>query len=174
MTRFRFTAVVVVAAAALAGAGCQTLFPAWVPAPDLPEPPTWVSSEPFQCFDFDGLWERCKIQATRSGYRIDDDATSYTSRRVVTTWKLDLSTGHNSGRRHRRFVSVEEVPETKDHFRVLVCTVVQRNEDTEDPLNPVSAQWRPWEPDLQDAERVAYTIAMGYRESGPSPEFEAR
>jgi hypothetical protein len=52
--------------------------------------------------------------------------------------------------------------------------VKQRNVDIDDPLNPVSAEWRTDAPDVEDAEIVAWRIESEFRSMGPSKEFEMR
>ncbi|MCK6480543.1 MAG: hypothetical protein HUU06_13655 [Planctomycetaceae bacterium] len=144
------------------------------PASEMPEPEGFVESGTFVCRDFAVLWETAKIQATKNGYYVDDDATSFKGRRVVTTWKLDLATLKNSGKRRRRFVEFREAPGVKDGWKVAVSTVVQRNADMDDPLNPARANWRSDEPDLNDAEKVAFLIEGQFKEFGPSREFEVK
>jgi len=150
--------------------GCQTL----TGVPDLPGPEGAVDSEGFLCHDFDLLWETAKIQATRQGYRIDDDATTYRERRIVTSWKTELATTVNDGKRRRRYVDFVEVPGQKNTWKVRVAVVVQKNGSFEDPLNPTAAKWKEDFPDVEDAQRVAYMIESQFREFGPSPEFQNR
>lgn len=165
-------------AAALAVPGCLSFSPDdyFGAASDLPTPENaaWVRSESFRCDDFDVLWETCKIQIVKGGYSIDDDATTYKNRQIVTRWKVELGLSRSSGKRRRRFVRFEEVKEMKAGWKVGVATVQQQNVDIEDPLNPAAAKWRKDEPDTEDAETVAYMVMAQFRELGPSKEFENR
>ncbi len=160
---------------AATGAGC-----AWVPGDytssgkDMPEPESWLESEIFLCHDLELLWETAKIQAAKNGFRIDDDATSFTRRRVVTTWKNDLATAQSEGKRRRRFVEFREIKDAKDAWKVRVCTALQRNVDLDSPLDPASADWRQDAPDEEDAERLAFLIESQFRDYGPSKESEYR
>jgi len=144
------------------------------PAKDNPSPEGWVSSGSFIAPDFDVLWETAKNQACRGKYRIDDDATSYKSKHIITTWKLDLSTSRNDGKRRRRYVDFIPQKDVKNGWKVRVSTVRQRNVDLDQPLNPGNAEWRPDEPDVEDAEMVAWNIETSFRELGPSREFEMK
>lgn len=152
--------------------GCQSVL--GMSAPDMPSPDGWVESDPFECVDFDLLWDTCKLRASRQGFRIDDDATSYTRRMVVTTWKTDLALRANEGRRMRRFVEVTTMKDRENWYIVRAATVRQRNEDVSDPLNPLTAKWKDADPDPEDAERVAFLVANAFREFGPSKEFDDR
>lgn len=156
--------------------GCMTDSPDdySFPASNNPDPEGWVESGTFICRDFELLWETAKIHAVRGGYRIDDDATSLRSRRIVTTWKVDLATTKNAGHRKRRFVAFSEDASVQDGWKARVATVRQRNVDMDEPLNPMRAEWRSHDPDLEDAERVAYMIESQFRDYGPSKEFEVR
>jgi len=159
------------AALAVAAAGCQALGGS---APDLPAPAGWVRSDPFEASDVLLVWEACKSRAARDGFRIDDDATTFRGRRVVTLWNTQLATTGNEGRRRRRFVEILDEEGRAGWYRVQAAVVVQRNEDVDDPLNPVSAKWREEAPDLEEAERLSYVIAARFRDYGPSREFEER
>ena len=144
------------------------------PARDMPYPEGWVESGAFPCGEFDLLWETAKVQACKAGHRIDDDATSYKRRRIVTVWKVEMAVRKSEGKRRRRFVDFVEQETPKGTWRVRVSTVRQRNVDIDDPLNPVSAEWRSDDPDTDDAERVAWMIESKFREFGPSPGFDGR
>jgi hypothetical protein len=74
----------------------------------------------------------------------------------------------------RRYVEILPEEGKKDIWRVRVSTVIQRNADLTDPLNPAKAEWRRAGPDPEDAERVVYLIESEFRDFGPSPEFEMR
>ena len=143
-------------------------------AKDVPKPEGWVTSDAFICRDFDLLWETAKIQVVKNGYRIDDDATSNTHRRIVTAWKVELAPSKGDGKRRRRFVDFEQVKDVKDGWKVKVATVRQRNETFEQPLNEASAEWRSDAPDEDDAGQVAYLIEARFTEYQPSKEFEVR
>lgn len=160
---------------AASAAGCVTgPWDSLASGKDLPDPGNWVDSEIFLCHDFDLLWETAKIQAAKNGYRIDDDATSYARRRVVTAWKNDLASSQSEGKRRRRFVEFREVKDAKDAWKVRVSTVRQCNIDLENPLDPTSADWRKDGEDDEDAERVAYLIESQFRDYGPSRESQYR
>ncbi len=175
MTPFRRTtaAAAALALAALAG-GCVEYWGGT--APDLPSPAGWVVSEPFECPDPDILWEEVKGFAVgkKRAYRIDDDATTRSSRRIVTTWRTSLAPLRYEGKRRRRFVEI--LPEGDRHgwWRVRVAVVVQKNSEIDDPLNPAAAKWQSDEPDVEEADIVAYTIASRFGEHGTSREFEDR
>ena len=62
----------------------------------------------------------------------------------------------------------------KDGWRVRVATVVQRNADMDNPLNPTTAEWRDAAPNIEDAERVAYLIEAQFRDFGASRELEGK
>jgi hypothetical protein len=164
------------AALALAAPGCLSDSPDdyGLRAGDMPSPEGWVAGEPFLCHDFDVLWETAKIQAVRGGYRIDDDATTQSLRRVVTAWKTDLSIRRSDGRRTRRFIELRPEEGQKNAWRARVATVVQRNVDLDDPLNPANAEWRSADPDADDAERVLWLLEARFREFGPSKELDYR
>jgi len=172
----RALATALLAAGALAPAGCMTDSPDdySLPASDMPSPSGWVQGQPFPCTDFDVLWETAKIHAVRGGYRIDDDATSQTRRRIVTTWKVELSVRRGDGRRTRRFVEVEPVAGEKDQWRARVATVVQRNVDLDSPLDPANAEWRKSDPDPDDAGQVLWMLEARFRDFGPSKDFEIK
>ena len=161
---------------AFPGAGCIDLASDSfnTEAKDVPKPEGWVESEIFLCHDFDLLWETAKIQVVKNGYRIDDDATSNTRRRIVTAWKVDLAPSKGEGKRRRRFVEFREVKDAKDAWRVAVATVKQRNDDYDQPLNEAAAAWRSDPPDEEDARQVAYLIEARFSDYGPSKEFEYR
>jgi hypothetical protein len=161
-----------VCAVAPALSGCQSVL--GMDAPDLPDPEGWVESRQFECFDEALLWETCKNLAQRNGYRIDDDATKYKEQLVVTTWKVQLAITRNDGKRRRRYVEMVKVPNRKAGWKVRCAVVKQKNEDIEDPLNPLMARWRTDVPDVEQAKRLAYLIENRFREPGPSPEFEDR
>lgn len=148
----------------------------WAAAADLPKPAKegWITSAGFRVEDFDVLWETAKGQACKGGWRIDDDATTYSKRRIVTAWKTDLSISRGTGKRRRRFIEFEEEKDVKNGWLIHVNTVVQKNVDIDDPLNPAAAKWREDEPDTEDAERVAYMVGAQFREFGPSKEFEQK
>ncbi len=164
------------AALLLAAPGCMTDSPDdyGFSAPEMPSPESFVESGTFVCRDFDLLWEVAKVQVCKGEYRIDDDATSLKRRRVVTNWKLDLGYVKNSGKRRRRFVEFREAEGIKEGWKVAVATVVQRNADMDDPLNPSRADWRKEGSDDEDAERIGFMIESQFRDFGPSPEFEVR
>ncbi|HEU4395322.1 MAG TPA: hypothetical protein VFS92_07130 [Planctomycetota bacterium] len=162
------------AALALSATGCMSDSPDdWsFPASDNPSPDGWVQGEPFPCSDFDVLWETSKIHAVRGGYRIDDDGTSQSRKRIVTAWKVELAPRKGDGCRRRRFIEVQEVEGRKNQWRARVSTVVQRNMDLDDPLNAANAEWRKADPDVDDAERVLWMLEARFRDFGPSKEFE--
>jgi len=168
--------ILLLALGALGGTGCLSDSPDdfGFGAKDLPNPGGWMESGDFVCRDFGVLWEVSKTQAVLNGFRLDDDATSDRRRQIVTRWKLDLATAKYSGFRRRRFLEFLPRKEPKDAWKVRVATVVQRNADMDDPLNPAKAEWRNAAPDLEDAERIAYIIETQFREPGPSKEFEIR
>jgi hypothetical protein len=147
-----------------------------LPAREIPSAEGWVVSEPFPCTDFDVLWETAKAHACRigRGWRIDDDHTTYSKKRIVTAWNIELGMHRNDGRRRRRFVEFEEVKDPKGFWKVRVATVRQRNADIDDPSNPANAEWKADAPDLEDAEMVAFRIESQFRAFGPSREFELR
>jgi hypothetical protein len=163
-------------AAALGLPGCMSDSPDdyGLRASEMPSPKGWVTGEPFLCHDFDVLWETAKIQAVKGGYRIDDDATSQSMKRVVTSWKVDLSIRRNDGRRTRRFLELQAVEGEKNTWRARVCTVLQKNVDLDDPLNPANAEWRNGDPDGLDAEQVLWMLEARFREFGPSKGLDYR
>src|SRR5690349_6053429 len=93
-------------------AGCMTDSPDEYPptAKDLPTPrkADWSVSDAFRCDDFPVLWEVAKSQASKNGYRVDDDATTFKDRRVVTAWKTEMAVLKNEGKRRRRFIEFDE------------------------------------------------------------------
>jgi len=176
----RSTALWMILAAGLAAgvAGCMSDSPDEysMNAKDLPKPAKadWSLSDPFRCDDFPVLWEVAKIQAFKNGFRIDDDATTFKDRRIVSLWKTEPAVLKNEGKRYRRFVEFEEQKDTKSMWKVRVATVRQRNADIDDPLNPINAEWKPDEPERDDSDRVAFMIAAQFTDFGPSKEFEAK
>ncbi len=176
----RKTALLVVLGlgALLPAAGCLSMShdDYFAAAPDLPDPGKdgWITNGGLRCDDFDVLWEVARNRTAKNGWRIDDEATNYEKKRIVTSWRLDLGLARGSGKRRRRFVDFEEDKDAKGAWKVHACTVVQRNVDIDDPLNPMSAKWRADDMDIDDASRVAYVIASQFREFGPSKEFERR
>jgi hypothetical protein len=159
-------------------AGCMTNSPdEYSPrAPDMPSPSAadWSVSESFRCDDFAVLWEVAKGQASKNGYRVDDDATTYKDRRIITSWKTEMAVMKNDGKRRRRFVEFEEQKGLKATWKVKVATMKQRNVDIDDPLNPMSAEWKKDDPDHDDSDRVAFMIGAQFTTFGPSKEFEAK
>jgi hypothetical protein len=159
-------------------AGCMTDSPDEysLGAKDLPSPEEeeWSSSGEFRCEDFPVLWEVSKAQAAKNGFRIDDDATTFKERRIVTAWRVDMAVMKNDGKRRRRYVEFDEVKEKKNTWKVRVATVRQRNVDIDDPLNPINAEWKTDEADADDSDRVAYMIEAQFSVPGPSKEFEGK
>ena len=172
----RAHAAAVLLAVAAAAAGCLSDSPDdWsFPASDNPGPAGWVQGEPFPCSDFEVLWETSKIHLQRGGYRIDDDGTSQSRRRMGTTWKIELAPRKGDGRRTRRFAEFEPVQGETNQWRARVSTVVQVNMDLDNPLDATRAEWRKADPDVDDAERVLWTIEARFREFGPSKDFEIK
>jgi hypothetical protein len=172
----RSTALLLMLAAGLAG--CMTDSPdEYSPtAPDMPKPRNeeWSVSDPFRCDDFPVLWEVAKSQASKNGFRIDDDATTYKDRRIVSAWKIEMGVMKNEGKRFRRFVEFDEQKDLRSTWKVRVATVRQRNADTDDPLNPVNAEWKKDECERDDSDRIAFMIASQFTTFGPSKEFEAK
>jgi hypothetical protein len=171
----RATAILLLAAGL---AGCMTDSPDEYTfnAPGLPKPgkAEWSVSESFRCDDFPVLWEVAKSQASKNGYRIDDDATTFKDRRVVSSWKTEMAVMKNEGKRRRRFVEFEEQKGTKSMWKVRVATIRQRNADIDDPLNPLNAEWKKDEPDMDDSDRIAFMIQAQFTDFGPSKEFEGK
>ncbi len=159
-------------------AGCMTDSPdEYTPnARDMPTPgkADWSVSEAFRCDDFPVLWEVAKGQASKNRFRVDDDATTYKDRRIVTAWRIEMGVMKNSGKRWRRFVEFDEQKGTKSMWKVRVATVQQRNVDIDDPLNPMNAEWKKDGADMDDSDRVAFMIAAQFSDFGPSKEFEAK
>ncbi len=145
-------------------------------ARDLPEPSKgdWSRSGDFRCEEFPVLWEVAKSQASKNGYRVDDDATTFKRRRIRTAWNVEMAVMKNEGKRRRRYVEFEEQKDVKHGWCVRVATVRQRNVDIDDPLNPMGAEWRKDDPDTDDSELVAYMIEAQFNVPGPSKEFERR
>jgi len=172
----RIPPALLLAAALAALPGCMSDSPDdyGLRASDMPAPKGWVTGEPFLCHDFDVLWESAKIQVVKGGYRIDDDATSQSLKRIVTTWKVDLSIRRNDGRRTRRFLELKPEEKEKNAWRARVATVVQKNVDLDEPLNPANAEWRSSDPDGDDAGRVLWMLEAQFREFGPSKELDYR
>jgi hypothetical protein len=170
------TAILLLLAGALSG--CMTDSPdEYTPnARDMPKPAKadWSVSEAFRCDDFPVLWEVAKSQASKNRFRVDDDATTYKDRRIVTAWVVEMGVMKNDGKRRRRFVEFDEQPGVKSMWKVRVATVRQRNVDIDDPLNPLNAEWKKDEPDMDDSDRVAFMIAAQFTTFGPSKEFEAK
>ena len=119
-------------------------------------------------------WIRAHCLTQRGGYRIDDDGTSQSRRRMGTTWKIELAPRKGDGRRTRRFAEFEPVQGETNQWRARVSTVVQVNMDLDNPLDATRAEWRKADPDVDDAERVLWTIEARFREFGPSKDFEIK
>jgi hypothetical protein len=164
--------VLALGVASVAAPACQSVF--GKSAPDAPSPDGWVDSEPFKCLDEELLWELAKGAVARNGYRIDDDLTTWKGRRIVTAWYLDLSHRFDRGTRRRRFLEIVADKKKPGWYTARAAIVVQTNAEIADPLNPAEAKWRDAEPDTEEAERIAFTLASRFREGGPSEEFESR
>jgi hypothetical protein len=117
--------------------------------------------------DFDTLWDVTKHTLEKKGYVLDRDETDHAGRYMETRWRENLAAFRYQGRRDRvlvKFVTVGDDPSGKLGIEVRVHQ--QRNENLENPLETIEAEWADMEPDSVKAEEILFLVKNFFRDYG--------
>ncbi len=127
----------------------------------LPAVSDYLASESIKTPEFDALWERGKQAVTSEGYVIDDDLTQFSERRIVSRWNTFLAPARKDGKRRRALVAYELVGKHRWVVRAMIESHV--NDDFDDPLNPIEAEWDQEGADIPRSEILLWKIESGFR-----------
>ena len=124
-----------------------------------------LSVDGIQVQDIRVIWEIVKLEAERSGFQLDRDATSMRRGEFETRWRMELAPFRYQGRRKKMLGFVREIPEGSRTFSVRVTTWVQQNADIADPMDPTKAIWQDIEPDVTTSEELLRRIKRHFPDS---------
>ena len=151
------------ALAALLAAGCQSK-----------ADKTGLASRGYYSPDFETVWEVAGREMTKAGFTQDVDASSETTKTMVSRWKNSLMPFSHKGYREQATLTFHEVEGQENRWTVEANVIRETNTNITQPSNPIVAKWEDPIRVPEKERALVGRIEMFFLPQRVSPEFRSR
>ena len=128
-------------------------------------------SDGFPAPSREAVWEAAQQAMIEQRYIPDSRESSRASGVVASRWRNSLTSFSREGFREKATIRVLEVPGRSGVFRTESNVIRQRNDNIEDPSNPIKAEWSDGERNQMAENVLNRRVEMFFLPSGPSDQF---